>query len=120
MGSTVGRCTAAPSALVNSAFVAGFGDVRLAAPVHRLVPEQVLDRADVVVEGDPAQVLLARADPSAEAELERQQHPVEGAAVGGEDDPGPQVHHPDPGLLGGGGGGLPGHAHPGGEVVAGR
>ena len=51
--------------------------------------------------------------------LNGQEHAVEGAAVGGEHDAGAEVDDPDPGLLGRRGGGLPGHAHPGGEVVAG-
>ena len=76
----------APSARVNSALVTGFGAVRLTGPDTESVVEEVADRADVVVEGDPAHVLLARADPAAEPELERQEHPVQRAAVGGEHD----------------------------------
>ena len=73
----------------------------------------------VVVEGDPAHVLLAGADAAAEPELERQEHAVERAAVGGEHDAGADRAPPGcPASAAGAVARLPGDADLGEEVVA--
>ena len=73
--------------------------------------ERLLEREEIggdgVVERDPAPPLATAADPSARAELERQQHPRERSAVLREHDPLAQVHGAEPCGTGGLGRSLP-------------
>ena len=88
-----------PSVRVNSALVAGFGrdEVdRARRPTSWSIACTI--GADVVVERDPAHPLLARTEAAAEPELEREQHPLERAAVRGEHDAGADGHTADPGV----------------------
>ena len=62
--------------------------------------EQAGDDAEQVVERDPAHVLGARADDTAEAQPERQQHLAERAARRAQHDADPRVHDADPGPRG--------------------
>ena len=73
--------------------------------------ERVLEREEVrrdgVVERDPAPPLAAAPDPSAGAELERRQEPLERPTVAREHDPLAEVHRPQPRGPGGLGRRLP-------------
>ena len=103
----VGRCRARPSAFTNSWFVTAPGSRDVDRAVERLLEcEQV--RGDDVVERDPAPPLAAAADAAADAELERQEQPLQCAAVPRQDDPLPEVHRPQAGGARGLGGGFPG------------
>ena len=50
-----------------------------------------------VIDGDPAQVLLAIPDATANSELERKQQLLEHPAFTGDHHAEPRMHHPDPG-----------------------
>ena len=82
--------------------------------------EEVLDRPDLVVDADPALPLTARAESSAEAELEPWQLPGQRPASGAEDDSGAQVSDGDARRGRRLRGPLPGSAQVGQETRSGR
>ena len=76
-GTTVGRRSVLPSALVKEALVTSPGATRLTGPRSRRVVERRVEGADRVVECDPGEPLLAAAEPAARAQLEGGEHRVE-------------------------------------------
>ena len=69
-----------PSTWVTSAFVSGCGAGQVHRPAEVVLLEQELQRAHLVAQGDPRPVLLAGAEPAADAELEQREHAGPGAA----------------------------------------
>ena len=107
MGRTVGLRRAAPSAFVNCAFVTGFGAVEVHGALD-VTPKGVTVGRGHVTQLDPAPPLLARADASADTELEREQHPLERSTSFREHGGLAEADHADPGRSRGVGGCLPG------------
>ena len=73
-GRTVGRCSTSPSVSAKLGVAHGHGRRQVDRAGH-VAAEQVDDRADLVVEADPAHPLAARPEAAAEPELEQRQHP---------------------------------------------
>src|SRR5260221_6185895 len=73
--------------------------------VHRagnlVVPDEVVDRVDRIVECDPREHLAAASDRPARSELERKAHLGQGAASRAQDHAETQGHRPDSGRPGG-------------------
>ena len=115
-----GRCTAAPSARVNSALVAGFGAVRLAGTAHRLGRRAGGARAPTW-SSRAIQLMYWSPDP-----IRPPSPSLNGRSIRWRAPPWAASTMPVrrwttriPAASAGRGGRLPGHADPGGEVVAG-
>ena len=72
----------------------------------------MVDRADHVVDADPAHVLPAISESAANAGAEGREHLSQRSPGGSEHQPGPQLHHPDAGALRWHRRRLPGVTHP--------
>ena len=100
----------------------GVGDRLRAGQVDRpadlVVLGQEPDRADLVLQRDPREVLLAGADPAAQREPEQRAQPAEQAAGRGQHRGRAQQHHPGPGRGRRRGGRLPVPADLGQEAGA--
>ncbi len=118
-GKIAGRCRARPRALTKLPVRDGARRDHVDGACERLLEREEIG-GNGIVERDPAPPLATAADPSARAELERQQHPGERPAVLREHDPLPQVHGAEPCGTGGLGRSLPRLDHVGQEPRAGH
>ena len=106
-GSRAGRSSTRPSVAAKLRLVTGSGAAGFSGPGELVGEEGVMDRADHVVDRDPAHPLAPAAERSARAEEEGRQHPRERAAGGSEHDAESRIHHPDAGRARGLGRALP-------------
>ncbi len=117
-GTNAGRFSTWPSVRANSAFVTGLGDGEVDRSGH-LAVEQVLDRADLVVDRDPAHPLPAVAGPATEPELVERQHLAERTTLRRQHHAGAQMGDAHAGRGGRGRARLPCRADLGEEAGAG-
>ena len=106
-GRRAGRWSASPSRAANSALRTGSGATALIGP--RAASFRRTSRTAPTASSIAIQLIHWRplAERAADAEAKGGQHAAQRAALTGEDDPEPQVDHPDSGIGGGLRGGLP-------------